>query len=254
MSLLEYQLVIGRCLRAAGAEASSARITDQLQDVATDHEELAALVHLIRSPGFRMTQRVQRSWCLSRTEAAAQLTLSVLQSGLRRQLIEDWVAAGGGTAFDPASEAEAFLELIASRLVDPSHELTVCRTEQATLRASAAALDFTPPDPTLLDNPDAVLRAGKAATLVRFLTEPQRLFEAIEAKRPLPALSGRCFPLLFAPGLPLLFRVANNIETAIWDKLAHPIPVRLLKDDDETRRATEQLFAIGAADLRPETR
>ena len=226
----------------------------ELQIVTTDREGLVSLVYLIHSPGFRMTQRVQRSWCLSRTEAAAQLTLSVLPSGLRRQLIEDWVAAGGGTGFDPASEADGFLEYIASRLTDPSHELTVCRMEQAALRASEAALDFTPRNTTLLDDLAAVLQAGRAAAIVRFFVEPTRLFEAIEAKLPLPPLSGRYFPVLFAPGLPMLFRVASNVEAAIWEKLVCQVPARLLMQDNDARHAIEQLFAIGAVDLLSETR
>ena len=52
----------------------------------------------------------------------------------------------------------------------------------------------------------------------------------------------------------MLFRVASNVEAAIWEKLAGQIPVRLLMQDNNTRDAIQQLFAIGAADLTPETR
>jgi hypothetical protein len=114
--------------------------------------------------------------------------------------------------------------------------------------------DLTPRDTTLLDDPAAVLQAGRAAAIVRFFVEPQRLFEAIQAKLPLPPLSGRYFSVMFAPGLPMLFRVASNVEAAIWEKLAGQIPVRLLMQDNNTRDAIQQLFAIGAADLTPETR
>ena len=132
--------------------------------------------------------------------------------------------------------------------------MTVCRMEQATYRASGAALRFTPPDLSLLDQPNAILCAGKGAALVRFFAEPQRLFAAIAAKAPLPPLSDKCFPVLFAPGLPTLFRVADNEEAAIWDEVAGPIAVRLLSRDRFTRSSIEGLCRIGAMDLAPEER
>jgi hypothetical protein len=208
----------------------------------------------VHSPGFRFTQHGQRSWCEGRTAEAAQLTLSILSTEQRRQLVDDWVDAGGGTAFDPASEAEAFLEFVAGHLSDPSHAMTVCRMEQATYRASGAALRFTPPDLSLLDHPKAILCSGKGAALVRFLAEPQRLFAAIEVKAPLPPLSDKCFPVLFAPGLPTLFRAADDEEAAIWDKLACPIAVHLLSRERFARSAIEGLFRIGAMDLASQER
>jgi hypothetical protein len=248
MSLLDQQMVIGRYLRADSAEPLDAPTIDLRQIGAVDPKELATLAELAQSPGFHFTRRVQRSWCLSRTEAGAKLTLSILPSEQRTQLVESWVAAGGGTAFDPADEAEAFLEYIASRLADPSHELTVCRMEQATYRASQAALDFIPPDPALLDQPATILRAGKGAALVRFFAEPQRLFEAIEAKAPLPPIGDRYFPVLFAPGLPMQLRVASTDEVLLWGMLVQPIAVGLLARDNETRHVIKTLCAIGAAD------
>ena len=176
-----------------------------------------------------------------------QLTLSILSTEQRRQLVNDWVDAGGGVAFDPASEAEAFLEFVAGRLNDPSHAMTVCRVEQAAYRAGGAALWFRLPEPSALDHPGAVLCAGKDAALVRFFAEPQRLFASIAAKAPLPPLSDKCFLVLFAPGLPMLCRDANNEGAAIWGKLAHPIPVEQLFDF--TKPAIGALFRIGAVEL-----
>src|SRR5262249_38095440 len=95
---------------------------------------------------------------------------------------------------------------------------------------------------------------GKGAGLVRFFVEPQRLFAAVAAKAPLPPLSDKCFPVLFAPGLPTLFRAATNEEAAIWEKLARPIAVRLLSGDRFPRSAIEALFKLGAVDLVPEQR
>jgi hypothetical protein len=254
MPLLEHQIVLGRCLCAAGGNPLASLAADPLQGIGLERAELAELYDLVNSSGFRFTQRGQHSWCEGRTAQMAQLTLSILSTEQRRQLVDDWVDAGGGAAFDPASEAEAFLEFVAGRLTDPSHALTVCRMEQATYRASGAALRFTPPDLCLLDHPKAMLCAGKGAALVRFFAEPQRLFAAIEEKAPLPPLSDKCFPVLFAPGLPTLFRATGNEEAAIWDEVAGPIAVRLLSRDRFTRSAIEGLLRIGALDLAPEER
>jgi hypothetical protein len=157
MPLLEHQIVLGRCLRAAGGDPLASLAADPLQGIGFDRAELAELDDLVHSSGFCFTRRGQRSWCEGRTAQTAQLTLSILSTEQRRQLVDDWVDAGGGAAFDPASEAEAFLEFVAGRLSDPSHAMTVCRMEQATYRASGAALRFTPPDLSLLDHPKAML-------------------------------------------------------------------------------------------------
>jgi hypothetical protein len=168
-----------------------------------------------------------------------------------RLLVEDWVIAGGGATFDPASEADAFLGFVASHLSDPSHELTICRMEQATYRAGEAALRFRRPDPSLLDHPAALLRSGKRAALVQFFAEPEQLLGAVAANEPLPPLSDECYPILFAPGLPTLFRPADNEETAIWKKLARPTTARLLLRDSNARNVIERLLSVGAAELIP---
>ena len=249
MSLLEHQIVLGRYLTAPGAETSMALTAIRLEELTIGCEELARLLNIVDSPGFRFTRRVQRSWCIARIAGTAQLTLSLLAVEQRRQLIEDWVEAGGGRALDPASEAEVFLEFVARHLPDPSHALSVCRMEQAAYRASEGALRFTAPDLSLLDDPSTMFRAGKGAAMVRFFAEPQRLFEAIAANEPLPPLSSLHFPVLFAPGLPKLYRAASNDEEAVWEKLIRPIAVRELSGDRQSRHAIEHLVSIGAAEL-----
>ena len=252
MPLLEQQIVLGRCLQEPGAEISTALTADTAPGLTIGQEELAQLHDLVHSSGFRFTRHVQHSWCMGRTAGAAQLTLSLLPVERRRQLVEDWVEAGGGRALDLASEAEEFLEFVADGLTDPSHALSVCRMEQAAYRASEAALRFRPPELSLLDHPKAMLRAGKGAAMVRFFAEPRRLFDAIAANEPLPPLSDQPFPVLFAPGLPKLYRAAGEDEDAIWEKLAGPIAVRVLSRDGHARHAIAELFSIGAADLAAE--
>jgi hypothetical protein len=249
MPLLEHQIVLGRCLREADAPSASLAA---LQGIGLDRAELAELHDLVQSLGFRFTRRGQRSWCEGRTAEAAQLTLSILLIEQRHQLVNDWVDAGGGTAFDPASEADVFLEFVAGRLSEPSHALSICRMEQAVYQASAAALSFKPPDLSVLDDPETMVCAGHGAAMVRFFVEPQRLFAAIQAKAHLPPLSDKCFLVLFAPGLPALFRAANTEEAALWEMLVDPIAMRLLSRGRHMRCAIECLFKIGAADLAPE--
>jgi hypothetical protein len=248
MPLLEHQTVVCRCLRASDHEALTA-LTESVHGCTIDHEELEQLQELVLSSGFRFTRHVQRSWCRGRSAEAAQLTLSLLPIERQRQLVGDWVDAGGGRALDPASEAVAFLEFVAHRLTDPSHALTVCRMQQAAYRASEVVLRFRPPDPSLLDDPQAILRAGSGAALVRFLTEPQRLFAAIQAKEPLPPLSEPHFPVLFAPGLPALYRAATNDEEAIWENLVSAAAVRVQALDPHLRHTIDGLFRVGAAEL-----
>jgi hypothetical protein len=246
--LLEHQILLGRCLQGLGAQAFTA---DTALGLTIDREELARLRNLVQGSGFRFTRHVQRSWCMGRTAGMAQLTLSLLPIEHRRRVVENSVDGGGDRTLDLASEAAAFLEFVAQHLTNPSHGLTVCRMEQAAYRASGAAVRFRPPDPSLFDHPDAMLRVGKGAALVRFLAEPQRLFDAIAAKGPLPPLSHRQFPVLFAPGLPKLYRAANNDEVAVWERLARPTAVPLLSRDGNAQRVIERLFSIGAADLIP---
>jgi hypothetical protein len=250
MPLLEHQIVIGRGLQTPDSNALTA---ETVQELKIQRLELVRLLEIVDSPGFRFTRRVQRSWCVGRTAMAAQLTLSLLPVEQRRQLVEAWVDLGGGRALDPASEAAEFLEFVADSLTDPSHALSVCRMEQAAYHASEAALRFRPPDLSLLDHPKAVLHAGKAAAMVRFFAEPQRLFDAIAANEPLPPLSDRPFPVLFAPGLPRLYRSASSHEAAIWEKLAGGIAARALLRDLHSQEVLKELFSIGAGALAAET-
>ena len=183
-----------------------------------------------------------------RAANAAALTLSILPLEERRQIVEEWVSIGGGASSFFASEADSFLEFIARRLADPSHELTVARLEQAVHRANDAAPAFRPVDPAVYNAPDIELRRSKSAALVYFFAEPQRVFAALNRAEPLPPLSDRSYPVLFAPGLPGLFRPATDDEAALWEKLAAPVAIRELLEDKRTRQIVQDFVVIGAAD------
>jgi len=53
-------------------------------------------------------------------------------------------------------------------------------------------------------------QVGKGASSVRFLAEPQPLFDAISAKETLPLVSNWHLPVLFASDLPNLCRALSK--------------------------------------------
>ena len=82
--------------------------------------------------------------------------------------------------------------------------------EQTAYRASEGAIKFQPPDSSLVARPDTMPQVGKGASSVRFLAEPQPLFDAISAKEPLPPVSNWHLPVLFASELPHLCRALSK--------------------------------------------
>ena len=241
MALLDFQSALGRMVRApAGA--------DSLPALHLTPDERLDLTALADTAGFRFTVEVQRSWCTGRAAKAAWLTLSILPPPRRERLLAEWVNGGGGTASFVASETEAFLEFIAAHLADPSHELTVCRMEQATLRASEGARYFVAPDRRLLDSPDCVLRPGRHATLVMFHAEPDLLMASL-GRPPLPPLSPRNIPVLFAPGVEGFCRLTTEEEVALYERLRAPANMAQLLREGHKRDTIEGLCSGGALEI-----
>jgi hypothetical protein len=247
MALLTDQIVLGRCLRSSDMKTT---IGEAAREFAIDRDRLTVLGDLVNTAGFGFTRQVQRSWCIGRSAGAAQLTLSLLTVEQRRSLVEDWVDGGGGAALDVTSEAAEFLAFVAQHLCDPSHELSVCRMEEAAYRASAAAVNFTQPALTLPDEQDAPLRRGRGSMLVYFFADPRRLFAAITAREPLPALGKKNFPHLFAPGLTTLRRAASAAEVRLWHRLAVPASLHALRVEGHSKRLVLAMLAVGAIESR----
>jgi hypothetical protein len=240
VSLVDFQSAVGRLVRAATGP-------DPLRGLRLDPDERARLAALRESAGFRFTVDVQRSWCAGRAARAAKLTLSLLPAAERRRVLDDWVNAGGGTASFVATEADAFLDFIAGRLRDPSHTLTLCRFEQAALRASEGALGFVRPDPSLLEGTGRLLRAGRHAALVRFHAAPHLVLAALDGA-PLPPLSGEATAVVFGPGLPGLSRMATPEESALWERLAVPTARAELSGEGYRVETIEALVAAGVVE------
>jgi hypothetical protein len=214
VSLLAFQIelagLIGASTRMRSADLPP---EDRLQGA-----EVACLARVSEGRGLAFTRGVRRSWCLMRTCRVAQLTLSVLPLEVRRAALNAWVDAGGGASSFFAGEAEAFLEFLAQRLPDPSHELSLCRFEQAIHRAMGALSGCRPlPDEVRMR---CRLRVRAGASLVSLFGDPKDVLVAVGAGRCLPPMSERPVRMLFAPGIPSLWRHAGAPEVRVFEKCA----------------------------------
>jgi len=249
MSLVGFQTVLGRSLRGATDRDLHWAKSDDLGAFELSPDEHASLRQVLASPGFRFTVAVRRSWCEGRAATTARHTLSILSAKERQGILADWVDQGAGTRSFVASEAEAFLEFIASRLPNPSHARTLCRVEQAAYRASSQEGSFEPPPPSVLSEADAMLRPGTWATLVPFFVEPDDLLAALRRDESLRPFAQPIGYLLFAPGIQGLFRRASRDEVHLWARLAPTVPVRSLFAVSRFRRLLEPLLAVGAIEV-----
>jgi hypothetical protein len=207
--------------------------------------ERAGLDASLRSAGDRFTAAVQRSWGARRPVNAGLLALSTLQGDVRRRLLGAWMESGGGTASLFPAEADSLLDFIAEQLPDPSPELALCRVEQLTLRASHRASAFEAPDPALLD-PLHVVRQACHAGMVLFPGGSDLILSKLLRLEPLPAYSRNVTPLLVAPGLRPLCRIASPPEHKIWTRLTHPTAANALVRNGCPIEAIETMLRIGA--------
>ena len=221
MALIEFQTGLGRLLREQ-------KSSDPLHGVHLDANEKRYFETLQETAGFRFCASIQRSWCIGRAARSAYFTLSLLSEPERQALLNEWVDAGAGTSSFFDAEGESFLSFISQRLTDPSHELSVCQFEQATLKASNGASSYTSPDVAGLSNAECHLRQGKYAAIVRLYVEPSLLIESMQTRKPLPRLSSEPIVLMFSPGLPQLCKAPSQEEVAIWEALEAPASVERL--------------------------
>lgn len=167
------------------------------------------------SAGFRFTMKVRRSWCEGRSMIAAREVLKLIPESDGRRLASDYVDHGGGLEWFLATESDRFLVFLAARLPDPSHALTICRMAQALAKAQLAAQTFTPPRPRV-----GTVRVGRGrqASLVWFHADPAAVLSALNGGKR-PPVGPPDHPVLIAPGLPNLFRMATGAEAGLWARL-----------------------------------
>jgi hypothetical protein len=238
MALLEYQTSLAQLVRAFKGD-------DPPKHVPLTAGERGYLSDLAVNPAFHFTVKVQRSWCAGRAAKAAYLTLSILPPGKRHLLLEEWVDSGGGTHSFIGAESGAFLDFIANRLLEPSHELTICRMEQATLRSSEGALRFLRPEPSRLDHPGCLLRRGRYAGVVHFHGEPEQVLNALMKREQHPAISSPITTLLFGPGFDRLYTKASVGDLALYDRLQSPASVGKLLEESFDRQTMLRLLEDG---------
>ena len=207
--------------------------------------ERAGLEASSRGAGIRFTAAVERSWGTRRPVNAGLLALTTLQGDVRRRLLGAWTESGGGTASFFAAVADSLLDFIAEQLPDPSPELALCRVEQLTLRATHQAGTFEAPDPALLD-PQRVVRQACHAGVVLFPGGSDLILSKLLQRETLRACSRNATPLLVAPGLQPLCRIASPAEHGIWTRLAHPTAVNALVRNGCPIEAIEPMLRIGA--------
>jgi hypothetical protein len=218
---------------------------NQLSGNSWIRSERAGLDTSSRSAGVRFTAAVQRSWGARRPVNAGLLALSTLQDDVRCRLLGAWVESGGGTASFFAAVAESLLDFIAEQLPDPSPELALCRVEQLTLRATHRAGTFEPPNPALL-GPQRVVRQACHAGVVLFPAGSDLILGKLLQLEALPACPRNPTPLLVAPGLQSLCRIASPPEHGLWTRLIDPTAVNVLVWNGCPIEAIETMLRIGA--------
>jgi hypothetical protein len=238
MSLVEFQTGLGRLLREQ-------KSSDPLHGLNLDSNEQQYFAALPETPGFRFCASIQRSWCIGRAARSAYFTLSLLPPTERDSLLNEWVDMGAGTSSFFDAEGESFLGFISKRLNDPSHELSVCQFEQATLRASNGASAFSPPDPAGLGDPGRRLRRGSHAALVRLYADPSLIIESLKTREPLPPLLSEPTVLIFSPGPAELCHEPSVDEIAIWEALEAPAPAGELLRSHASPQTLAQLLKQG---------
>ena len=178
------------------------------------------------SQGYRFTMTVRRSWCEQRSIIAARAILKLTPDG-GKSLVQEYVDHGGGLAWFQAIESEKFLSFLSSRLPDPSHALAICRMSQALAHARRGSSIFKPPDLRVARGP---IVHGSHAALVWLYSDPGTVMAAMNAGH-LPPLGPPSHAVLFAPGIPALFREATELEVMLWNTLAITEAPPTLVDD-----------------------
>jgi hypothetical protein len=238
MALVDFQTGLARLLSAQQG-------TNALAGLNLDKRESQYLEAVQTTPGFLFSRSIQRSWCIGRAAKAAHLTLSFLPENDRQHLLNDWIDSGAGNQSFFAAEAGTFLEFISRKLVNPSHEFSVCQLERATLRVGEGKDDFTPPDATALSEPDCRLCRGRFAGLVEFYAEPHRLMESLQNHEPLPPLSSGVTAMFLGPGVEQFCHAPSSDEVAVWDALQFPQSVGVLHSQGHKRDTLKRLLNYG---------
>ncbi len=238
MALLDFQTALGRLVRVQNGKGP-------LDGLHLDTRDSLYLEGLQETAGFLFCRSIQRSWCVGRAAKSAHLTLSFLPDHERQTLLDEWIDSGAGTRSFYDSEAGSFLEFISHRLANPSHQLSVCQLEQATLRAGEGMNSVIAADAARLSDDDCMLRRGRYAGLVEFYGDPHLVLESLQKHEPLPPLSSEITILLFGPGVEQLCYVPSAGQVALWHQLETAQSVRTLLSQPHERNTLAKLQSYG---------
>jgi hypothetical protein len=238
MALVDFQTGLARLV---GAQQGTA----PLDGLNLDTRESQYLQAVQTTPGFLFCKSIQRSWCIGRAAKGAHLTLSFLPENERQQLLDEWIDSGAGNQSFFDAEAGSFLEFISRRLINPSHEFSICQLEQITLRVGEGKDNFSPPDAAPLSDPGCSLRRGRYAGLVEFYAEPQRLLESLQKREPLPPLSSEIMAVFLGPGLEQFCYAPPAAEIDLWATLEIPQSVGALLSQRHDQVTLKRLLNYG---------
>jgi hypothetical protein len=198
-----------------------------------------------RAAGLRVYSGAQRSWSARRPVNAGLLALANLQGESRRRLLGAWVESN---RIKPSVfGADSLVDFIAERLPDPSPELALCRVEQLTLRAAYRAKAFKAPEAALL-NQDSIVCRARHAGVVMFPGGSELVLKRLLPLYPLPSRPPKATPLLVAPGMQPLLRVASEAECETWTSLPRPTVVSDLLRTGGSLDVVGTLLRLGALD------
>jgi hypothetical protein len=243
MSLNAYQMALGRIIR--GSRGSQREELTHFRPALSD-DEYAYLLQLLDGRGLPFTIDVQRSWCKGRARDAAYMTLSLLSESAQQQLLERWIERGGGTASFFSNEAETFLEFIASYLVSHTHEMSICRMEQAVHRAARGSAENSAPPVMAVMSHDSLLAVSRYSSLVEFYCDPEQLFFSLNNNSPLPGVEKQAIMLLFAPWLPGYFRYAQKAEVSLLSSMRGMVKISELFAEGHDLQCIDALVNAGA--------
>jgi hypothetical protein len=176
---------------------------------------------------------------------AGLLALSMLQADVRRRMVGAWMQSAGRIAPCFTGAEDSLIDFIAGTLPDPSPELALCRVEQLRLRAAHFAPRFEAPDAALLE-PRRLIRQASHAGLVLFPAGCEAILSRLLSLRGLPVRGPVAAPLLIAPGLELLCRIASAIEHNLWNQLTSPTCLEDLLGGETTIGTVATMLRIGA--------
>jgi hypothetical protein len=248
MSLEDWQTALALLVISPELQRAYGNSKSPFQNLdlgADDHHWLAEVVD---ATGFKMTCSIQRWWRQQRLESAVRLTLAAMPPVLRKELLGTWLHRNLATSFFYSSEAVSFLEFVLANARDVPHLTSICRLEKAAyfaaeFRLQSEEIAAIP----VLDIQTHVAR-HPAATLVEFQSPPEIVLAAVKSATPLPELQDKSFPLLVAPGITELCRIASPAEACVWNACSEPRSFADLCQlkPPQSESAVLQLLAAGA--------